>query len=75
MQPYANLGGDSSVAATECGPDFIRVQFADGSVYLYTHQSCGQSACETMTRLAQQGWGLNAFINQNVKYRYARKER
>lgn len=75
MQTYANLGGDSSVWAFECGSDFIRVQFTDGAVYLYTYVSCGRSACEHMKSLAHAGQGLNAFINSSVKYGYARRER
>jgi hypothetical protein len=74
MQPYANHGGDSAVAAYEVGPDFIRVQFAAGATYLYTYASCGQHNCETMKSLAAQGHGLNAFINSVVRKGYARKE-
>jgi hypothetical protein len=56
MERYRNLGGDSGVAAYENGPDFIRVQFSDGSVYLYTYASAGAQNIEYMKQLAR-GWG------------------
>ena len=75
MERYKNLGGDSGVAAYENGTDFIRVQFSDGSVYLYTYASAGAQNIEHMKQLAIQGQGLNAFINTAVRKTYARKER
>jgi hypothetical protein len=59
----------------ETGPDFIRVQFKDNSVYLYTYASAGSHNIERMKSLAAAGDGLNAFLNTNVKKAYARKER
>lgn len=75
MEPYRNLGGDSGVVAYETGKDFIRVQFSDGAVYLYTYTSAGPSYIEHMKQLANIGQGLNAFINTTVRKAYARKER
>ncbi len=75
MERYKNLGRDSGVAAYENGPDFIRVQFSDGSVYLYTYASAGAQNIEHMKPLAIDGQGLNAFINTTVRKAYARKER
>jgi len=37
MERYRDINGDSGVLAYETGPDFIRVQFKDHSVYLYTY--------------------------------------
>lgn len=74
MEPYKNLNGDSGVAGFENGSDYIRVQFKDGSVYLYTYASAGSSNIEEMKRLAVAGRGLNSFINKNVRKRYAKKE-
>lgn len=74
MERYGNLGGDSGIGAYECGPDFIRVQFGDGSVYLYTYASAGQSNIEHMKQLARAGNGLNSFINRSVRNAYERKE-
>lgn len=71
MQTYANLGENSGVAAYECGPDSIAVQFHDGHVYVYDYGSCGSMNCEEMKRLAAQGVGLNSFIMRNVRFGYS----
>ena len=75
MERYRDIDNDSGVAKYEIGPDYIRVQFKDGSVYLYTYTSAGSSNIEEMKRLAATGDGLNAFIINNVRKRYAKKER
>ena len=75
MERYRDINGDSGILAYETGPDFIRVQFKDNSVYLYTNASAGSHNIERMKSLAAAGDGLNAFINTNVKKAYARKER
>lgn len=75
MERYKNLSGDSGVAAYEIGPDFIRVQFTDGALYLYTYASAGSHNIEQMKQLARKGQGLNSFINTTVRKLYARKER
>lgn len=75
MQHYKNLGGDSNVAAYEYGSDFIRVQFKDGSIYLYTSSSAGAKNIERMKQLADSGRGLNSFINTTVRKLYKTKER
>lgn len=75
MVPYRDVDGDSGVSAYEVGSDFIRVQFRDGAVYLYTYSSAGQGNIETMKRLAAAGDGLNGFINTHVRKSYSRKER
>jgi hypothetical protein len=75
MERYRNLGGNSSVAGYESGPDFIRVQFSDGAIYLYTYASAGSSNIEHMKQLASNGQGLNSFISTTVRKAYARKER
>ena len=75
MKGYKNLGGNSGVVGYEIGDDFIRVQFSDGSIYLYTYSSADAHNIEHMKQLARNGHGLNAFINRNVRKAYARKER
>jgi hypothetical protein len=74
MERYRNRGGDSGVVAYEEGPDFIRVQFSDGHVYLYTYASAGAREIEQMKQLANNGQGLNSFINTTVRKKYARRE-
>ena len=56
-------------------PDFIRVQFSTGSVYLYTYESAGSENIEEMKELASKGEELNSFINVAVRHYYARRER
>lgn len=70
-----NIGGDSGVSGYELGTDSIKVQFKDGSIYLYNYGSAGAGNVETMKELAAAGDGLNAFINRNVKKAYAAKIR
>jgi hypothetical protein len=74
IQRYRNLDEDSNVSAYEIGSDFIRAQFSDGSIYLYTYASAGSSNIEQMKLFARAGDGLNAFINANVREDYAQKE-
>jgi len=75
MERYANFGGNSGIAGYSTAPDSITVYFSDGSAYLYTSRSAGAGNIEYMKSLAQAGQGLNAFINAQVKKRYARRLR
>ena len=75
MQRYSDIDRDSGVVAYETGQDYIRVQFSDGAIYLYTYRSAGSHHIESMKRLAARGDGLNAYINDHVAKRYERKER
>ncbi len=73
MTIYKNLGGNSNVVAYEIGQDYIKVQFGDGSIYLYTYMSTGRSNVEKMKALAVKGVGLNSFIGRYIRKKYARK--
>ena len=75
MERYSNRGGDSNVAAYEIEQSSIKVQFRDGSIYLYTSQSAGVANLEHMKQLAKAGQGLNSFISRVVKKAYASKLR
>jgi hypothetical protein len=75
MQPYRDIDGDSGVAAFESGPGFIRIQFEDGGLYLYTEASAGPVHIAQMKVLASRGDGLNAYITRHVRKAYERKER
>ncbi len=76
MTTYANLGGNSGVAAYEIGAGSIKVEeFNDGSVYLYTNASAGYANIQEMHRLARAGQGLSAYIKTTVKKWYASKLR
>ncbi len=75
FKSYKNLGGNSGVTNYQIGPDFIKVQFYTGAIYRYTYESAGQNHIEQMKKLAKNGQGLNGYINKNVRYRYAERER
>ncbi len=63
MKRYGNLHGKSGVAAYEAGPDFIRIQFTSGRIYLYNYESAGEDNIEAMKELAEEGRGLTGYIN------------
>lgn len=75
MKRYQNLSGDSGVVAYETGSDSIKVEFADGGLYLYTYASTGPANIEQMKVLARSGTGLATFINRYVREAYAAKLR
>ena len=74
MKRYGNRHGNSGIAAYEEGPDFIRIRFTSGSVYLYTYESAYEEDIEEMKALAREGEGLTRFINE-VQPGYAKRER
>ena len=74
MQRYANLRGDSGIAAFEIGSDFLRLRFVDGSTYLYSRRRPGAVRLDVMKDLARRGEGLARFINQHVRDDYERRE-
>ena len=75
MEKYKNFSGKSGIVVYEIGSDYIRVQFKDGSVYLYTYENPGKFDVEKMKELARQGSGLNSYINKQVKNNYQKKEK
>lgn len=75
MEKYKNLSGSSAVSFYETGIIYIKVQFNDGSVYLYKNVKPGLTDVYEMQKLAAQGRGLNSYINLFVKYNYASKIR
>lgn len=74
MERYSDFDRDSGVVAYEAGPDFIRVRFSTGAIYLYTYSSAGSHHIEQMKSLATRGDGLNAYINDYASKLYERKE-
>ena len=75
MQPYRNIAGSSGVKAFEIGPDYITIEFSDGSTYRYTYASAGRENVEHMKGLAEAGQGLNAFLSTTVSKLFERKEK
>ena len=72
MTKYEDKGGDSGILAYEISDSKISVKFSNGSVYHYSYDSAGQSNVEQMKKLAQQGEGLNSFINTHVRFKNVR---
>ena len=75
MEQYRNIAGNSGVTAYEIGPDYITIEFSDGSIYRYTYASAGIENVERMKGLAEAGQGLNTFISMTVSKLYERKEK
>jgi hypothetical protein len=75
LQRYKNRSSCSGVSAYEIGEDYIKVEFADGPLYLYNHQTPGMRKVEKMKRLAVAGKGLSTFISRNVRDDYAARLR
>jgi len=73
MKPYFDPNHDSGISAYENGRDYIKIQFKDGAMYLYTYASAGSHCIEKMKSLAENGDGLNAYINEE-KPDYASKQ-
>jgi hypothetical protein len=74
MKQYGTPGRDTGIAAYEVGEDFIRLQFVDGSVYLYTGARPGREHVEQMKKLAAAGEGLTTYVNQHVRKAYASRD-
>jgi hypothetical protein len=75
VERYQHLDADSGVAYYESGTDFIRVQFRNGSTYVYDYTRPGIHHVEHMKELARAGKGLTTYISQFVRASYARRER
>ena len=71
MRPYRRLNPDSGARAFDAGPDWIKVQFADGRTYLYSYASAGPFLVEQMKLLARAGKGLCTFISRHARDKYA----
>lgn len=73
MVSYKDINGDSGVLGFEISNDRIIVEFKGGSQYLYSYASAGQIHIEKMKVLAQNGDGLNSYINKNVRTKYEKR--
>ncbi|MEL5375313.1 hypothetical protein ABK864_19990 [Serratia marcescens] len=73
MQVYKDINNDSGVRGYELDDTSITVWFDKTTrSYTYSYASAGAENVETMKRLAENGDGLNAFINNFVKFKYVR---
>jgi hypothetical protein len=73
VERYKSLDENSGVVAYEIGPDFIKVRFRDGPIYVYNDVRPGAAHVEQMKVLARTGKGLSTYISQHVKSLYAFK--
>jgi hypothetical protein len=75
MPVYKNLDGDSGIESYDSGSGFIDVHFGKGTPrnYRYSNVKPGAQHVDEMKRLADQGRGLNEYINRFVKGEYESK--
>ena len=73
MQPYKNSGNLSWISAFETGDDYIKIQFVDGVIHLYTISSVGSEHLQKMKELAILGKGLHSYIDKQVRNLYVKK--
>lgn len=73
MKRYKNLGGNGGIRRYDLGPDFIVLEFTDGSQYEYTYERPGERHVQQMMARAEAGRGLTTYINQHIRDDYARK--
>lgn len=73
MEIYRNRSGNSGIKAYELMQDGVKVQFADGSVYLYDNKTNGARSIRIMKKLASDGIGLTTYINQKIRKNFAHK--
>jgi hypothetical protein len=62
MDNYRNLAGNSGVTSYEILGDAIKVQFSNGTTYLYDYRNPGRDHVEKMKQLAKKGQGLATYI-------------
>ena len=73
MKTYQNKSGGAGIKGYENLQDGIRIQYNDGSTYLYNYKVNGQKQIEEMKKLADQGIGLTTYLQKYIKDEYAEK--
>jgi len=73
MENYANKSGDSAVTGFQIESNSMKVRFKDHHVYLYDIRHPGPEHLEKMKELARAGWGLNTYIESEVKNDFSSK--
>jgi hypothetical protein len=64
-------GAETRIAQYEFTTDSIRVQYQDTVWYEWRASEVGAEHISNMTRLAEAGCRLGAYIDQHVKYRHS----
>ncbi len=73
MQKYRDTDNDSGVDSFEINDSSITIRFTGTpKLYTYSYSVAGKHHVENMKQLALSGDGLNAYINNNVKFKYVR---
>ncbi len=73
MKQYGDKNKVSGVLSYDYGDDYIVVTFKRGGTYKYTYESAGASHIDSMKVLADNGDGLNTYINKYVRRSYSEK--
>jgi hypothetical protein len=74
MRRYIDKSGHDAITHYEHGIDSIKVRFASGHEYEFTHGSAGETNVNRMKQLSVAGSGLTSFIAANQPA-HARKSR
>lgn len=72
MKQYGNGRGNSQIVSYSTTNNSITIVFRGGGDYTYTYSSAGAEHVERMKELAQTGFGLETYIQRNVRNKYAR---
>ena len=67
METYGNGNGNSGIIGYEINGDSISIEWHNGDVSTYYKDEIGELNFLNMKVAAMQGFGLNAFINKNVR--------
>lgn len=62
MKTYKNISGNADVKSYQLYLDAIKIRFADGSIYLFTHENSGEENVTRLKALAIEGKGLSTYI-------------
>ena len=73
MHRYKSLSGHSGIRAFDIKQDSIKIEFNDGSIYLYDDKKPGPVHLAQMKKLAIKGQGLTTYINKWVRQNFAAK--
>ncbi len=68
---YRDVSGHSGVVAYALLSDAIAVEFAQGGVYVYSHDCPGRRHVSRMKILAGEGHGLSSYISRHIRNRFA----
>jgi len=75
MEKYNNLSGESNITSYSIDENSITILFNNGWFYLYSTMKVGLANMDQMKTLAIKGFGLNSFINKNVRELFDKKWR